>query len=69
MRGSSSALRTGIPSSWTAVLDERGIVTLAPPAWQRPGFWEDYFDAAREAVAEFEEAKDAILEEEQGPER
>jgi hypothetical protein len=37
-------------SRWTASLDQ-GHLRFAPPAWQRPGFWNDYFHGVADAVA------------------
>jgi hypothetical protein len=34
---------------------------LAPPEWQRPGFWEDYFDAEPAAVAEYDRRRAEII--------
>ena|SRR3712207_4029823 len=53
-----------VPAVWTATLDDRGVLTLGPTGWQREGFWEDYFDRDSAAVADFEEAKRALLDEE-----
>lgn len=41
------------PACWVAGLED-GQVTLAPKEWQRPGFWEDYFDGEPTAGAEYE---------------
>ncbi|MFE3549055.1 hypothetical protein ACFXN2_10300 [Streptomyces kronopolitis] len=40
-----------------------GQLTLAPPEWQRPRFWEEYFDAVPQAVAEYDRVKAEILAE------
>jgi hypothetical protein len=53
-----------VPAGWTAGLSEGGVLTLAPSRWQRPGFWEDYFDGVPEAVAAFEDEAEAILAQE-----
>lgn len=37
-------------SRWTASLDQ-GYLRFAPQAWQRPGFWDDYFHEVPDAVA------------------
>ncbi|MCX4597087.1 hypothetical protein OG819_47975 [Streptomyces sp. NBC_01549] len=42
-----------MPDCWVAGL-EGGQMTLAPKEWQRPGFWEDYFDGEPSAGAEYE---------------
>ncbi|TVL87794.1 hypothetical protein [Streptomyces sp. SAJ15] len=49
-----------MPSCWVAAL-EGGSLTLAPPEWQRPGFWEDYFDAKPAAVAEYDRRRVEII--------
>lgn len=49
-----------IPDCWVAGLEE-GLLTLAPQEWQRPGFWEDYFNLAPSAEAEYERLRAAIL--------
>ncbi|WP_405805460.1 hypothetical protein [Streptomyces sp. NBC_01187] len=50
-----------MPSCWVAELDE-GRLTLAPREWQRPGFWEDYFDHVPTAVAEYGRLKAQIVD-------
>jgi len=42
---------TRIPSNWVAQLWEGGSLHLAPAAWLKPGFWEDYFDHQRDGLA------------------
>jgi hypothetical protein len=37
-------------SRWTASIDQ-GHLRFAPHAWQRPGFWDDYFQGIPDAVA------------------
>ena len=49
-----------IPSCWVARLSG-GRLTLAPPQWHEPGFWEHYFDGVPEAVATFDRLKVEIL--------
>ncbi|MCX4617992.1 hypothetical protein ACFZAB_31185 [Streptomyces albogriseolus] len=49
-----------MPRCWVAELEE-GRLTLAPCAWQRPGFWEDYFDDMPAAVEEYDRLKAEIL--------
>ncbi|MFG2097309.1 hypothetical protein [Streptomyces sp. NPDC048612] len=49
-----------MPSCWVATLDG-GVLTVAPPEWQRPGFWEDYFDAEPAAVAEYDRRRAEII--------
>ena len=51
---------TRIPHIWGIRIDDDGILTLAPPDWQRDGFWEDYFEDDPRAVAEFQTALRAL---------
>ncbi|MFB7911902.1 hypothetical protein ACFC1T_36255 [Kitasatospora sp. NPDC056076] len=39
-----------MPTCWVTGLED-GRLTLAPREWQRPGFWEDYFDHVPGAVS------------------
>jgi hypothetical protein len=56
-----------ISSIWTVSIGEEGL-SLAPASWQRPGFWEEYFDGRPDAVAAFEQGRDALLaEDEESP--
>ena len=52
-----------IPSNWIAVVDDRGILTLAPRKWTRDGFWEDYYNGVSEAWEDFESEKATIVSE------
>lgn len=52
-----------IPSNWVVSIGENGQFDAAPWKWLRPGFWEDYFDHDPQAIADFEEEKNKILEE------
>jgi hypothetical protein len=47
---------------WVAELKD-GRLTLAPQEWQRPGFWEDYFDHVPDAVADYDRLKAHIITE------
>ncbi|MGW6396439.1 hypothetical protein ACWFR1_39430 [Streptomyces sp. NPDC055103] len=49
-----------VPDCWVAGLED-GRVTLAPKEWQRPGFWEDYFDGEPTAGAEYERLRAEVL--------
>jgi hypothetical protein len=40
-----------------------GRLTLAPQEWQRPGFWEDFFDHLPNAVAEYDRLKAQVIAE------
>jgi len=37
-------LSSAIPPNWEIHLDAMGSLQIAPGAWLRPGFWEEYFD-------------------------
>ncbi|MEV5177407.1 hypothetical protein AB0L10_41660 [Streptomyces flaveolus] len=49
-----------LPDCWVAELED-GQLTLAPKEWQRPGFWEDYFDDEPSACAEYERLRAEIF--------
>jgi len=51
-----------IPESWQIKSPKIGCLALAPLAWERPGFWEDYFDFKPEAVECFKEERRKIIE-------
>jgi hypothetical protein len=51
-----------MPSCWVTGLND-GRLTLAPREWQRPGFWEDFFDHLPDAVAEYDRLKAQIIAE------
>ena len=42
-----------LPGSWTATVDDQGVLTIGPEAWRRRGFWEAYFDGDADAIQEF----------------
>lgn len=42
-----------IPPEWVAQIDDTGALRLAPRAWLRPGFWEDFFDGSESAAQDF----------------
>lgn len=52
-----------IPSNWTAMVDDLGILILAPAKWTRIGFWEDYYNGVPQAEEEFELEKNKIISE------
>ena len=56
-----TTVSSAIPSTWTATVDEAGVLTIGPDRWKRPGFWEDFFDYKPEAVALFDEEYRAML--------
>ncbi|MGW0876589.1 hypothetical protein ACWD3J_39835 [Streptomyces sp. NPDC002755] len=51
-----------MPTCWVAALND-GRLTLAPQEWQRPGFWEDFFDHLPDAVAAYDRLKAQIIAE------
>ncbi|MET9793710.1 hypothetical protein [Streptomyces canus] len=51
-----------MPTCWVTALND-GRLTLAPQEWQRPGFWEDFFDHLPDAVAEYDRLKAQIIAE------
>ncbi len=53
-------LSSRLPSTWVGSLDKNGDLMLAPNAWTRPGFWEDYFDREPEAMKQFDQARQVI---------
>jgi hypothetical protein len=53
-------VRDQIPRCWVADLRD-GLLTLAPPEWHQPGFWEDYFDGVPAAVATYARLRAEIL--------
>jgi hypothetical protein len=38
-----------------------GHLTLAPPAWHHPDFWDEVFDGVPAALEVFEKEKDLVL--------
>ncbi|MET8955693.1 hypothetical protein ACWEO4_37765 [Streptomyces sp. NPDC004393] len=50
-----------MPSCWVANLVE-GRLTFAPSEWQRPGFWDEYFDDVPDAVADYRRLRAEILQ-------
>ncbi|MFF2853026.1 hypothetical protein ACFVT5_43115 [Streptomyces sp. NPDC058001] len=51
-----------IPTCWVTALNH-GRLTLAPQEWQRPGFWNDFFDHLPDTVAEYDRLKAQIIAE------
>jgi hypothetical protein len=52
---------TVIPSTWIISSPKPGCFSLAPAAWSKPGFWEQFFDGEPETVACFEEHRAEIV--------
>jgi hypothetical protein len=46
--------------------DEGGVVHIGPESWQRPGFWERYYNDDPEAVAIYEREVKQMLAEDLG---
>jgi len=53
-------ISSSLSSTWIGSLDKNGDLMLAPNAWTRPGFWEDYFNREPEAMKQFAQAREAI---------
>jgi hypothetical protein len=53
---------SAIPSVWVIMAPKSGWLSLAPEAWNRPGFWEEFYDREPKAVACFEEYRKLIIE-------
>jgi hypothetical protein len=53
---------SAIPSAWVSTSPKPGCLSLAPEAWSRPGFWEEFFDREPKAVECFEEYRKLIIE-------
>jgi hypothetical protein len=51
-----------LPSNWIIKFDGQRL-KLCPSAWARLGFWEDYFNDDRDAIVQFQTARDRIIEE------
>jgi hypothetical protein len=51
-----------LPSNWIIKVDEQRL-KLCPSAWDRLGFWEDYFNGNRDAIFQFQTARNRIIEE------
>lgn len=52
-----------IPSTWVVVSKPGICFELTPKSWTKAGFWENYFDGMREAVALFELERKKMLDE------
>jgi|CZKU01.1.fsa_nt_gi hypothetical protein len=50
-----------IPDTWVITSPKPGCLSLAPAAWNTPGFWERYFDREPDAVACFEQCRAKIV--------
>ena len=52
---------SAIPPTWQVRLRAGGSLEIAPSAWLRPGFWDEFFDRVPEAVEIYEKVKAEIL--------
>jgi len=50
-----------IPPTWELTSPKPGYLSLAPHAWNAPGFWERFFDGEPEAVADFNRERAKII--------
>lgn len=48
------------PDTWVKEISN-GDTSIAPKAWQRLGFWEDFYDGDRQAEDLFRDERDKIL--------
>jgi len=53
---------SAIPNVWVITSPKSGWLSLAPEAWSRPGFWEEFYDREPSAMACFEEYRKLIVE-------
>ncbi|MFI5755733.1 hypothetical protein [Streptomyces sp. NPDC051569] len=52
---------SGVHSSWTVSTEWDGSLTMAPAAWQVPGFWEEFMDHFPGAIEIYELGRDALM--------
>ncbi|UQX03670.1 hypothetical protein [Streptomyces sp. RerS4] len=50
-----------VHSSWTVSTEWDGSLTMAPAAWQVPGFWEEFMDHFPGAIEIYELGRDALM--------
>ncbi|WP_381554272.1 hypothetical protein [Streptomyces eurythermus] len=53
---------TKIPPTWKLFPSEGRSFTLCPESWNRPGFWESYYDHDPQALTLYEQERQAIIE-------
>jgi hypothetical protein len=51
-----------IPNTWIATWSTKGTFELTTEPWNRPGFWEKYYDRDPDALRIFEEERRKIVE-------
>ncbi|MDT3397156.1 hypothetical protein RKE29_10950 [Streptomyces sp. B1866] len=56
-----SVTSTKIPPSWEFFMLESGSFSLRPAFWNRPGFWEAFYDHEPWALEAYEQEKAKIL--------
>ena len=49
-----------LPPNWRALISADGRIGFSPGAWQRQGFWEDFFDQTAEALATYRFERDVM---------
>lgn len=54
---------TTVPSNWRSKLNTNGAISIAPEAWQEPGFLEAFYDRDPAAHPIFERERSLILQE------
>jgi hypothetical protein len=54
-------ISSAIPPNWVITSTTPGCLSLAPDAWNTPGFWERFFDADADAIAVFNEERAKIV--------
>ncbi|WP_328401194.1 hypothetical protein OHS70_26390 [Streptomyces sp. NBC_00390] len=47
--------------SWTTSVEWDGSLTIAPAAWQSPGFWEEFTEHSPGAIEIYEMGRDALM--------
>jgi hypothetical protein len=52
-----------IHPSWTASAEWDGSLTMAPAAWQKAGFWDDFMNHSPKAVEIYELGRDLLMSE------
>ena len=50
-----------IPEVWVITSPKAGCLSLAPAAWNTPGYWEKFFDRDPQAIATFEQQRAKIV--------
>lgn len=53
---------TKMPGAWIVDWNSKGILTLTTEAWNKPGFWEAYYEWDTSARSIFEEERKKIID-------